>query len=81
MRLNPGRFSLHEDLAPAGYAVSLDIPFTVREDLTYTMADGAGTQTLLVKKIGDTMCSVAFFYDSPEAYETLLGCFSTITAA
>lgn len=55
-----------------------DTQFT---DLTYTMADGAGTQTLLVKKIGDTMCSVAFFYDSPEAYETLLGCFSTITAA
>lgn len=57
-----------------------DTQFT---DLTYTMAGagGTGTQTLLVKKIGDTMCSVTFFYDSPEAYEALLGCFSTITAA
>ena len=34
VELNPGRFLLHEDMAPAGYAVSLDIPFTVREDLT-----------------------------------------------
>lgn len=42
VRLNPGRFSLHEDLAPAGYAVSLDIPFTVREDLTVQLDGDIG---------------------------------------
>lgn len=42
VRLNPGRFSLHEDLAPAGYAVSLDIPFTVREDLTVQLDGDTG---------------------------------------
>lgn len=51
VRLNPGRFSLHEDLAPAGYAVSLDIPFTVREDLTVQLDGDTGTlegDTLIV---------------------------------
>lgn len=51
VRLNPGRFNLHEDLAPAGYAVSLDIPFTVREDLTVQLDGDTGTlegDTLIV---------------------------------
>jgi len=42
VRLNPGRFKLHEDLAPEGYGVSLDIPFTVREDLTVTLDGDTG---------------------------------------
>lgn len=42
VRLNPGKFSLHEDFAPAGYAVSLDIPFTVREDLTVQLDGDTG---------------------------------------
>ena len=49
--LNPGRFLLHEDAAPAGYAVSLDIPFTVREDLTVQLDGDNGTlegDTLIV---------------------------------
>lgn len=41
--LNPGRFLLHEDLAPAGYAVSLDIPFTLREDLTFQLDGNIGS--------------------------------------
>lgn len=49
VRLNPGRFSLHEDFAPAGYAVSLDIPFTVREDLTVQLDGDTG------KLEGDTL--------------------------
>lgn len=51
VQLNPGRFSLHEDLAPAGYAVSQDIPFTVREDLTVQLDGDAGSldgDTLIV---------------------------------
>lgn len=51
VRLNPGRFRLHEDLAPAGYAVSLDIPFTVKEDLTVQLDGDTGTlegDTLIV---------------------------------
>ena len=49
--LNPGRFNLHEELAPAGYAVSQDIPFTVREDLTVQLDGDTGTlegDTLIV---------------------------------
>lgn len=49
--LEPGRFLLHEDLAPAGYAVSLDIPFTLREDLTFQLDGDTGAiegDTLIV---------------------------------
>ena len=42
VELNPGRFLLHETLAPAGYAVSLDIPFTLREDLTVQLDGDTG---------------------------------------
>lgn len=42
VELNPGRFLLHETLAPAGYAVSLDIPFTLREDLTFQLDGDTG---------------------------------------
>lgn len=42
VELNPGRFLLHEELAPAGYAVSLDIPFTLREDLTVQLDGETG---------------------------------------
>ena len=58
--LNPGRFLLHEDLAPAGYAVSLDIPFTLREDLTFQLDGDTGAlegDTLIVT---DTPLEVKF---------------------
>lgn len=58
--LNPGRFLLHEDLAPAGYAVSLDIPFTLREDLTLQLGGDTGAlegDTLIVT---DTLLEVKF---------------------
>lgn len=58
--LNPGRFLLHEDLAPAGYAVSLDIPFTLREDLTFQLDGATGAlegDTLIVT---DTPLEVKF---------------------
>ena len=42
VELNPGRFLLHETLAPAGYAMSLDIPFTLREDLTVQLDGDTG---------------------------------------
>lgn len=42
VELNPGRFLLHETLAPAGYAMSLDIPFTLREDLTVRLDGDTG---------------------------------------
>lgn len=40
--LQPGRFLLHEAQAPAGYAASLDIPFTLREDLTFQLDGDTG---------------------------------------
>lgn len=43
VRLYPGRFLLHEVSSPAGYAVSLDIPFTVTDDLTIRLDGDNGT--------------------------------------
>ena len=60
VELNPGRFLLHEDLAPAGYAVSLDISFTLREDLTVLLDGDTGVlegDTLIVT---DTPLEVRF---------------------
>lgn len=58
--LNPGRFLLHEDLAPAGYAVSLDIPFTLREDLTFQLDGDTGALEGDMLIVTDTPLEVKF---------------------
>ena len=76
--LNPGRFLLHEKLAPAGYGVSLDIPFTVREDLTVQLDGDTGTlegNTLIVT---DRPLTVKFF-KTDETGEPLPGAVLTLT--
>lgn len=43
VRLYPGRFLLHEVVAPSGYAMSLDIPFTVNSDLSIKLDGDTGS--------------------------------------
>ena len=60
VELSPGRFLLHEDLAPAGYAVSLDIPFTLREDLTFQLDGDTGALEGDTLVVTDTPLEVKF---------------------
>lgn len=43
VRLYPGRFLLRETIAPSGYAMSLDIPFTVSSDLSIKLDGNTGS--------------------------------------
>lgn len=43
VRLYPGRFLLRETIAPSGYAMSLDIPFTVNSDLSIKLDGDTGS--------------------------------------
>ena len=68
--------------------VTFDDPGTVTlgdttfTGITYTAAaNGMQTsQTMLLKKVGDTMCLIVLGYIDPAQYPVLLNCFTTISA-
>lgn len=68
--------------------VTFDDPGTVTlgdttfTGVTYTAAaNGMQTsQTMLLKKVGDTMCMIVLGYIDPAQYPALLNCFTTISA-
>lgn len=50
--------------------------------VTYTAAANGmqSSQTMLLKKIGNTMCLIVLAYSDPTQYPALLNCFTTISA-
>lgn len=78
VELNPGRFLLHETLAPAGYAMSLDIPFTLREDLTVQLDGDTGALEGDTLVVTDAPLEVRFA-KVDEHGDPLLGAVLTLT--
>ena len=82
--------ALQQQLSPGGFAmqVTFDDPGTVTlgdttfTGVTYTAAANGmqSSQTMLLKKIDNTMCMIVLAYSDPTQYPALLNCFTTISA-